>query len=486
MKWKTIVRAFKNVWAGLTKPPEGRVVDYDPRVDSYRDTFTKGLTFARLDTILRNGDDGDITEALQLFEEIERCDLKVSGAAGTRRRALTRLDWEIVSAADKQPDRVDKNLADEAAAHARERLDGIENFKTGLRELARAIGPNLGVAELIWERGGLIDIVPIRTWRLCMKPSESLDIRVKTAEEQSYGIPALSPKFVVYMPESMSGSPIDRSLSRAQAITWLFKKLALSDWGAFCELFGMPVRVGKYDKTASDAEKRALKNMLENIGSRAWAMISSAVTMEFIESSQRGTAPFEAFINWLDREIGTAWLGGNLISNTTGGTGTYAAAKVQDEVRGDILDADIEAEADMVRRQILTPMVSFAFPGRDVPVPYFERSQPEDSTQVAMNISAWQKVGLPVGLEWARQKSGIPKPEDGEKILEAPDAFAEGITEGVSWDSEGATASPQPQGGADEVSLNELTLGIDRITKAGDPELAEQMKRRLEEMLARM
>jgi phage gp29-like protein len=432
-----IAHYVRDGWTALTRPAGGRVYRYEPTMDSMRAVLTRGITFERLDTLLRDGDDGDITDAMILFDEIERSDARVFSLAGTRRRALIGLGWEIVSAADKQSEHVDKALADDAAAYARERIDSIDTFDTALSHLATAIGPNLAVLELIWEPGELIDLAPIPSWRLTMRPEKSPAIRVLTADERTYGVEAVGLKWCVHLPNGMSGSPIDRSLHRAQAMIWLWKKLALCDWGAFCELFGMPVRVGRYDPGVSDAEKTNLRAMLEGMGSRGWAMISRAVEIVFAESSQRGIAPFEAFLGWLTRESAVLWLGGNLTSDTSGGTGTYAAASVQDEVRDDLRDADIQAEARTVREQILAPMVRCKFPGRDVPVPYFERTVPEDSLQVAARVAAWQRVGLRVPADWARSQSGIPEPEPDEKVLEPPDAFEEGLREGGGFEVRG-------------------------------------------------
>ena len=104
-------------------------------------------------------------------------------------------------------------------------------------------------------------------------------------------MPAANPKFVVHMPDSVSGSPLAKSLSEAQAWIWLMKKLALFAWATFCEIFGMPVRVGKHRPGATVEEKKNLADMLKNLGTSGWAMFSEGTGFEFAESSQRGNAP---------------------------------------------------------------------------------------------------------------------------------------------------------------------------------------------------
>lgn len=419
------VRGAKDAMMG--RAPEGRVYAWSPMLDSYRAAMTKGLSFARLQALLQAGRDGQITEAMELFEEMEALDARLKSNAAKRRMALTGLDYEIVPASEVR-EGVDTSLAEAAADHVRRMLDGLDGFPVALEHLATAIGPNLAVCEMEWEASAPVAIFPIPTQRLTMDLSRSPDVRIIT-EQERLGVPMSGAKFVIHIPHSTSGSPLCQSLSMAQATVWLIKKLAIADWSTFCEVFGMPIRVGKYRPAASPEEKRVLSEMLAQIGANAWAMVSEATSVEFVESSQRGVSPFEAIINYCDREQAVLWLGGNLTGDTTGGTGTFAAAKVQDDVREDLRDDDIKRESRTVREQIIRPMVAFKFPGRDAPLPIFRRIKPEtvDRVKESQGIASAQKAGLRVPAKWAYERVRIPKPKDGEEVLEPMDAFFEGV-----------------------------------------------------------
>ena len=199
----------------------------------------------------------------------------------------------------------------------------------------------------------------------------------------------------------------------------------------------MPIRLGTYEPSATSAERKELAKMLEKLGSSAWAMKSRSTMIEFLESPQRTTAPYEGMINFCNREQAILWLGGNLTSDTTGGTGTFAAAEIQNKVRDDIRNDDIKREGRTMREQIIRPMARLAFPKRDVPVPYFRRVKPEtiDRIKEADLIFRAQRTGMDVPEAWARERLGIPKPKvddsgQREAVLESPDAFAEGLNEG--------------------------------------------------------
>lgn len=91
------------------------------------------------------------------------------------------------------------------------------------------------------------------------------------------------------------------------ALVYLAKQLALKDWMVFAEIFGMPVRIARYEPSATAEEKRELLHMLETLASHAAGIFSRGVELEVIEAN-RGTIgpPFERFIDFLNREMSKA------------------------------------------------------------------------------------------------------------------------------------------------------------------------------------
>lgn len=421
----TIVNRIKGATDALRgRAPEGRVYAWSRQLDAFRAAMTTQLTFSRLGNILRSAGDGYITEALLLFEEMESLDARLKSNAEKRRMALTGLEYEIVSAAEAG-DVKDEALAEAAADYVRETLDALDGFPGALEHLATAIGPNLAVCEMEWESSRPVAIFNVPAHRLTMDLNLSPAVRIIT-QESLRGLEMSGPKFVVHVPHAVSGSPLLKSLSTAQATIWLIKKLAIADWATFCEVFGMPVRVGKYRPAAAPEEKKVLADMLANIGAAAWAMVSEATSIEFAETTNRGVSPFEALINYCDREQAVLWLGGNLTGDTTGGTGTFAAAKVQDDVRDDLRNDDIRREGRTLREQIIRPLVEFQFPGRDAALPIFRRIKPEtvDRIKEAQAMKAAQNAGVVIPRKWAYDRLNIPEPDEGEEVLEPADAFA--------------------------------------------------------------
>jgi len=415
---------FGRVQAATTPRP-GRLVQ--PRKeDTWRDYPSRGLTPARLMALLRQADAGDPSLALQLFEEMEEKDAHLYAVANTRRLAVTGLEWRIVSAADIR-ESVDRAAADEAAAYCREVLTRIESFDELLQFLSLALGRNIAVAELVWEPvDGLlrpINIIPVDFTRLTF---DELDRpRILTRTQPRDGIPAINGKFVVHAPHAVAGHPARGGLLRVTAMAYLAKNLALKDWLIFAEVFGMPVRVARYDNKATAEEKRELLHMLESLGSNAAGIFSKAIELDVLEAGRgTGPPPFEKLVDFLNREMSKAWLGQTLTTETSGLSGVYTATRIHEKVRKDIRADDIRKEGRTIRRDILAPLTRMRF-RHQTPVPYFRRmpAGPTDSSELVTVLdTAVNRLGVRVPLRWAHDALGLPRADEGETVVPGAEA----------------------------------------------------------------
>jgi len=413
-------RAVQRVLGSAANAPGGQIITYNPRLDQRSGELTKGLTYAKLRSYLRAVEDGDLATTLQLFEDIEARDLHLQAVANTRRIALTGLEWEVSSSADTQDDAVDKTLADEAAAFIRETFDELDAFPELLEHLAGAIGPNIAVAELVWEGSSLVAAEGVPPGRLILKLQEDDQVRVITEDEPT-GMQLPANKFIVHIPNNRAGFPFRCTVSQAAAWIHLIKAFALQDWATFTELFGMPVRWGTYRGQASADEKTTALNMLRNMGSAGYGLFSEAIELKYIESTGRGSHPYKELIDWCERKQSIGFLGQNLTTDTSGGTGTFAAASVQDQVRQDLLEDDVQREARTIRRQLIAPLCAIRFPGFKVPLPSFSRKARELVDRKAegevIRIAS-QDLGMRVSSDWAYERLGIPKPQAEDEIIE--------------------------------------------------------------------
>ena len=393
--------------------------------DAWRDYPADGLTPSRLSAILKAADDGALSEPMQLYEQMEEKDAHLFSIANTRRLALTGLEWEIVPASDLRPG-LDAALARDAADYCEQVLGAIETLDEALQHLSLALGRNIAVAEVVWDfvdrSHTVVEVVPVDFTRLVLDGVDR--IRILTDDEPHDGIALPPNKFAVHTPHATAGHPARGGLLRVTALAFLGKNFALKEWLTFTEVFGMPIRIARYDPSASVDEKRELLSMLKNMGSEAAGVFSKAVELEIIEAN-RGTPspPYDRLVNFLNREMTKAWLGQTLTVDMADQSGSKAAAEVHDRVRQDILLDDIRKEGRTIRRDILRPLAQFKF-GRSVPVPFFGRKPdaPQDLRELADVLSvAVNELGIKLPTRWVHDTLGIPEPQSAEAVLERPE-----------------------------------------------------------------
>ena len=84
----------------------------------------------------------------------------------------------------------------------------------------------------------------------------------------------------------------------------------LKDWVTFAEVYGQPLRVGKYGAGATEQDKETLLQAVANIGTDAAAIVPDSMLIEFTEARQTGSIElYQSFCQYLDAQISKAVLG---------------------------------------------------------------------------------------------------------------------------------------------------------------------------------
>ena len=395
------------------KRPETREIAAVSIRDRWSGYPSAGLTPARLAAIFRAADYGDLRLQAELFEEMEEKDAHLGSVMQTRRLAVMGLDWQVEDASEES---ADKKIAE----FCREALADLD-LKGLWTHLLGAVGHGYAAAELLWE-GGAQALVkgfnPIHPKNISFL--NSLTPLVIT-ENNWQGVDPGPFKLVYLRYGAKSGHDTRNGVLRVCAYMYLFKNYALKDWAVFNEIFGMPLRLGKYEASATPADREALRAAISSLGSDAAGIISKSTEIEFVEAAGRLsgiTNPYQVMALFCNREMSKAVLGQTLTTDTEGSTGTYAAGKVQAEVRRDLLEADAEALAQTMRLQVLRPLVGFNF-GWEKAVPGFSfmiQDAPDLKTdsEVCKNLAS---IGLRIPVSYINEHFGIPLPQEGEETV---------------------------------------------------------------------
>jgi len=411
---------FGRPMATLIRPDPERIT-----LASIRDLWyaypAQGLRPETLATILKEADHGYVWRQAELFEEMLERDAKMFSLFQTRAMSVEGLQWRIDPADESGPA---KQIAEELT----ERLEAMPLGRV-IRSLLVAIPYGYAATELLWMRYGndlaIHDVVDVPIRRLTWLPYAGQPMpdvpRVITDQEPVFGVEMPAFKFAVHRYLARGGAITRAGLMRTCAWLYLFKHYGLKDWVAFAEVYGMPLRLGKYQPGASQDDRDALLAAVRAIGHDAAGIISSSTEIEFAEATQagRGTNPYEALINMVNKELAQAILGQTLTSDV-GTVGSLAAAQVHDEVRFDLTAADATALAETITQQILRPLVGFNH-GWDVPVPRFAfkiekpRDQGKEATALKTLVEAGFGPAIPLAV--AQERFGIRPPKDGEATV---------------------------------------------------------------------
>lgn len=391
--------------------------------DKYSEYPSNGLTPVKLAEIFKEADAGDVLRQMELFEEMEEKDPHLFSQLQTRKNAVTGLDFEIIPFSD---DPRDKEIAD----FIEEQINGIESLEDVETDLLDAIGKGFAVSEIMWGYDeGHVVVREIKSRHQKRFFWDSLDdsfkVRTKDAPE---GILLTANKFIVHRYKARSGHTSRAGILRVVAWMYLFKNYDLKDWVSFAEVYGLPLRLGKYAPGASEADKVALMQALIQIGADAAGIIPDGTSIDFITTEKTSSSDlYERLARYCDEQISKAILGQTLTSDSGGGS--YAQSKTHNDVRHDLTVADCKSLASTLRRDLIRPLCIFNF-GEDKRVPHirFDCEESEDLTQTATIIGTLvNEVGLRVPTSFIYKKFSIPEPEADEEVA-APRSTSAGLT----------------------------------------------------------
>jgi phage gp29-like protein len=199
----------------------------------------------------------------------------------------------------------------------------------------------------------------------------------------------------------------------------LFKNYVLKDWVTFAEVFGQPLRLGKYGAGATESDKQALLSAVANIGTDAAAIVPDSMLIEFVEARQTGTAElYERFCEYLDRQVSKAVLGQTLTTEVQRNTGSRAAAQVHDAVRRDILAADARRLGETLTRDLVKPLVDLNC-GPQKRYPHLDLLLPNDQDDRAFAdiIAEMTDRGLRISQRTILDRLNLPAPGPDDEIL---------------------------------------------------------------------
>jgi phage gp29-like protein len=377
-----------------------------------------GLTPERLAQIFREADNGDVLRQAELFEEMEEKDPHLSSQFQIRKLAVQGLEAEVIPSGE---DAKAKKIAD----FCREALQNLPDWDDYILDLMDSLPKGYSAMEILWHVSRKEVQVSSLRWIHSKKITfrSSVSPRILTEEEPFQGIDLPPFKVIYHRYKARTGYDTRAGILRVCAWMYLFKNYTIKDWVSFAEVYGMPLRLGRYEPGASPDDKSALLEAVRSLGTDAAGIISRNTEIEFVEAQRTGTLNvYASLVDFCDSQMSKAILGQTLTSEAGGrnGTGSYALGSVHAEVRRDLVVADSKALAKTLTQQLLRPLVGFNF-GWDAPAPKlrFVYENPEDMEKTARVYKVLQEMGLDMSQEHLSERFKAPMRKPGETKLEA-------------------------------------------------------------------
>ncbi len=373
-------------------------------------SIAQGLTPAKLSSVLKNVLAGDLEEYFILAEEMEERDLHYRSVLSTRKLAVSSIEPIVEAASD------DKQHLEHADA-VRELLKHPALTECCF-DLLDGLGKGVSVVEIGWQKDNQ-QLKPTDYWWVDPRflKLDKHDLTTILLLDDSTTKPFKEHGAIIHKPRMKSGHFIRNGLARLVAVMYMLKSYTVKDWWAFAEVFGMPIRIGKYHNNADDGDIKTLINAIASIASDAGAVIPESMQIEMVETAKgnSGDTLFQNMATWADEQVSKAVLGQTM---TADNGSSQSQATVHNEVRKDIIRWDARQLANTLNEYLVKPFINLNY-GKQASYPAIKINldEPEDTKAFVDSLTPLIDRGLQVQASDIRDKLNIPDPDAGSELL---------------------------------------------------------------------
>lgn len=311
------------------------------------------LTPGRLVSILNEAETGNLTRQADLFSDMEEKDSHIFAEMQKRKRALLTVDYEVLPPLNATP----QERAN--AQYIQELLTELDGFEDLIIDMLDAIGQGFSHTEIKWQMYGKewhpaeFNFRPQSWFMLDPNDQDKLLLRNDSGtgdKLQPFG-------WISHRHKSRSGYIARAGLLRTLAWPYLYRVSGSDALAEMLEIYGIPIRIGKYPAGTGKAEKQQLMRAVTEIGRYAGGIIPEEMKIELQQAASGSHAPHLALIEWAERSVSKAVLGGTLTTQADGKSSTNALGKIHNEVRDDLLISDGKQVAMTIRADLFHPLI---------------------------------------------------------------------------------------------------------------------------------
>jgi phage gp29-like protein len=221
---------------------------------------------------------------------------------------------------------------------------------------------------------------------------------------------------------------------RRLSLPFLYRLWSTGDWARYCEKHGLPIFAfmepsGSQFQSAKDRFYASLAKMGREGRLRLPKDAQgNGFDVKLIEPRDKSYGAFREFLDYLNTSIAITLLGQNLMTEVKGGS--FAAAKMHNLIRLDLLDSDAEILSTALREYVWKPYVRFNHGTDDedaTPWPTWATRPPDDKKAKADIIFSFSQAcanfataAVPVDVPMIAADLEIPMTKDMRPILMPP------------------------------------------------------------------
>ena len=371
----------------------------------------KNLTPARAATLLLDAEQGNLRALADHADDMEERDTHLFSELSKRRRACQFADWKLEL---HNPNAVEQKALDQLAELIRDMP-----IADTLWDMTDAIHKSYSCTELQWERVEKLWLPTTLQHRPAawFKTEPNARDTLLLRDTNGNGETLQEFSWITHIHKARSGYLTNTALARVTVWPFLFRAFSSRDFAEFLEIYGLPVRLGRYPSGSTTEERSTLLRAVTAIGHNAAGIIPANMAIEFQQAANGQADPYMAMVLWAERGISKAVLGGTLTSEIDG-KGSYAAANVHDSVRLELRQADLRMLGKTLTRDLIRPLALFNTTLTRIPRMVFDDTAPEDLQLYADALPKLAEV-MPIPLSWAQNKLKIPAPGKDEPLLQS-------------------------------------------------------------------
>lgn len=377
----------------------------------FTDTIADMLSPNKLFAIKQSLKVGESRDYLTLAEELEESDLHYRSVLSTRKSQVTSLECSV-KAVDDSP------ASTEMAEDVTNNIIKATWFKNMETDLLDALGKGYSVCEIIWESSGGKWIPADVKWRdpRFFRYDRETMTRLML-DEGGTEVELVPNKFIIHEPKLKSGLQLKCGLAMPVSYYYLIKTADVSGWAALAQVYGYPLRIGRYGRNASKQDKEVLRKALTNLGRDVGAIVPDAMKIEII-NGMTGTGNitlYENLAEWVDKQVSKCVLGQTMSSDAEGG---QYKGDLHNEIRLEIKKSDARQLAQTIQRDLIIPYIDFNF-GVQEEYPEFliQLAEPEDIPALCDAVEQLVPLGFKVRSDDLYSKLGLQKPDEKDEIL---------------------------------------------------------------------